>query len=444
MIVEALIILTLVIANGILSISEIAVVSSSKARLQHRITEGDSRARAALELANSPNKFLSTIQVGITTVGILAGAFGGATIASELANSLRAVPNIYPYSDALSIASVVLTITFMTLILGELVPKRLALSDPERIASIVAGPMNILSSITSPVVYILSTTTDLMIRAIGIQPYRQPTVTEEEIRILIDQGTHAGVFEEEEQDIVERVFRLGDRRVDALMTLRAEIIWLDVEDSPDSIQRKISNSTYSLFPVCSGILDNVLGVVQAKDLLNCNLKDGRIDLKKSLLPPLFVPESMKALKVLEKFKETGVHLAIVIDEYGGVQSLVTLTDMLEAMVGDIPHIAELGEPGKIRRDDGSWLMDGMLPIDEFKETFEIEENLPGEESGLYQTLGGFVMMNLEKVPVVGDRFEWDGLRIEVVDMDDNRVDKLLVIPIKGKVGTGSGQGFDQD
>jgi putative hemolysin len=441
-ILEVLIILLLILANGILSMSEIAIVSARKLRLQQKAGEGDSGAQAALGLANSPNRFLSTVQVGITLIGTLAGAFGGATLADELNLRLQAVPEVAPYSSALSIAFVVLAITYLTLILGELVPKRVALSDPERIAYLTARPMNSLSMVMAPVVFILSASTEIVIRALGIKPYVEPPVTEEEIRVLIDQGTHAGVFEEEEQDIVERVFRLGDRRVDALMTPRADVVWLDVSDSAEEVRSKIKDNAYSLFPVCKGSLDNVLGVVQAKDLLACNLKDKGLDLKSSLLPPLFVPESMRALKVLERFKQTGVHLAIIVDEYGGVQGLVTLTDLLEAIVGDIPHIDELGEPEKVQREDGSWLMDGMLPIDEFKDTFGLDR-MPEEENGLYQTIGGFVMMCLERIPTVGDRFEWGGLKIEVVDMDDNRVDKLLVTPTGAVPSRGSGQKLEK-
>jgi putative hemolysin len=246
---------------------------------------------------------------------------------------------------------------------------------------------------------------------------------------LIDQGTEAGVIDEAEQKIMERVFALGDGKARTIMTPRSEIIWLDIDDSPQLIHKKIAGQRYSLFPVCKGGIDNVLGVVQAKDFLSCNLIDKQVSLREMLLPALLVPESMKALKVLERFKQTGIHLALVLDEYGSVQGLVTLADVLEALVGDIPHIDELKEPDAIRREDGSWLINGMLPIDDFKRRFDIEK-LPREENGLYQTIGGFVMMHLERIPLPGDHFEWGGFRFEVVDMDDNRVDKLLLTPNK--------------
>ncbi len=427
MILEILIIILLIIANGIFSMSEMAVISARRALLKQKADDGDTGARAALELTKEPTKFLSTIQIGITLVAILAGAFGGATIAEELALFLKNFAFLAQYSDAISIVLVVLGITYLTLVLGELVPKRIALSNPERISSILAAPMHAFSRVASPVISLLSTSTDLVLRMLKVKPYVEPTVTEEEIKILIEQGTTAGVIAEEEQDIVERVFRLGDRKVDDIMTPRAEIVWMDIDDPPEEIQRKISSGPFSLFPISKRKLDNVLGIVQAKDLLPCSIKDGKVDLKSSLLPPLFIPESMRALKVLERFKQTGIHLALVLDEYGSVQGIVTLTDLLEAMVGDIPHIKELAEPMIVKRENDSWLVDGALSVEEFKEAFHID-GMPGEE--LYQTMGGFVMMHLERVPTTGDRFEWGGFRFEVVDMDDHRVDKILVTPLR--------------
>jgi len=404
------------------------VVASRKALLRQRAGEGDEGAKAALELANNPNQLLSTVQTGMTFVATLAGAFGGATIAGELAVYFSNISALARYSGGLSLVAIVLLITLFNLVLGELVPKRIALSNPERIASLTAPPVRAFSWIVSPLILLLSGSTDLVLRALGVRSYVEPAVTVEEIRIMIDQGTTAGVIEEEEQDIMERVFSLGDRKVNSIMTPRGEIIWLDIDDLPEEIQRKISIGPYSLFPVCREKLDNVLGIVQSKDLLSCNLKDQKVDLRSSLLPPLFVPESMRALKVLERFKQTGIHLAIVLDEYGSVQGIVALTDLLEGLVGDIPHIEELTEPQIMRRDDGSWLVDGTLPVDDFKEAIHLER-LPGEENGLYQTVGGFVMMHLEKIPSTGDHFEWGGYRFEVVDMDEHRVDKLLIMPV---------------
>jgi len=434
MLFEIVIILLLIIANGLFSMAEMAVVSSHKAKLRQNAKTGDAGAKVALELANNPNQLLSAVQIGISLVSVLTGAFGGVTVAAELSVFyLKGIPLLSPYSDGLSLMIVVLLIAFFNLVIGELVPKRIALSNPERIASLVASSLRVFSRAVSPLIFLLSASTDLVLRTLGVKSYVEPSITEEEIRILIDQGTSAGVIEEEEQDIMERVFSLGDRPVNSIMTPRGEIVWLDIDDSSEENRCKIASGPYSMFPVCNKRLDDVLGVVQAKDLLSCNLLDNKVDLRSSLLPPLFVPESMRALKVLERFKQTGIHLAIVLDEYGSVQGIVALVDLLEGLVGDIPHIDELAEPQIVQRNDGSWLVDGSLSVEEFKEGLNIN-SLPEEDSGLYQSIGGFVMMQLEKVPSTGDHFEWDGYRFEVMDMDERRVDKLLVTPLAKKDG----------
>jgi putative hemolysin len=425
---EAMVILLLIILNGLFAMSEIAVISARKTRLQQWANEGNPRARIALELANTPNQFLATIQIGITLVGILTGAFGGATIASKLALGLENIPVLAPYSRPISLAVVVLPITYLSLIMGELVPKRLALNSPERIASAIAGPMRALARLASPVVHLLGLSTEALLRGLGIRPSAEPPVTEEEIRALIEQGTRAGMFEEAEQEMVERVFRLGDRRVSAVMTPRTEIVWLDRDASLEEIQHIITESIHSRFLVAQGSLDNVLGVVHAKELLLHFLRGQPLDLAAMLLQPLYVPESMRALEVLELFKQSATHIALVVDEYGGIQGLVTPSDILEAIVGDLPVAGEPLEPLAVQREDGSWLLDGMLPVDEFKELFHLGR-LPGEDQGVYQTLAGFVIMQLGRIPAVSDHFDWGGLRIEVVDMDGNRVDKVLAQPL---------------
>jgi putative hemolysin len=414
------------LANGLFAMSEIAVISARKVRLEQWANEGDARAGVALELANAPNRFLSTVQVGITLVSTLAGAFGGATIAEQMAVRLETIAFLAPYSHAISLGLVVLGITYFSLVIGELVPKRLALNNPERIASAFGVPMRSLSVIASPVVHLLGLSTDLVLRVLGVRPSGEPPITEEEIKVLIEQGTRAGMFDEAEQDMVERVFRLGDRRVSALMTPRTKIIWLNLEDSAEEIQAKITESIYSRFPVYQGSRDNVLGMIHVKDLFDRGLGCRPLDLQEVLQHPVFVPESMRALKVLELFKQSGTPIALVIDEYGHIQGLVTLNDVLEALVGDIPTVDELTEPQAVQREDGSWLLDGMLPVDEFKEIFAVAK-LPGEETEEYQTLGGFVMLYMERIPMEGDHFAWGGLRFEVVDMDGNRVDKVLVM-----------------
>jgi len=427
MILELGIILLLIIINGIFVLSEIALVSSRKARLRQRANEGDRGSQEALELASTPNRFLSTAQIGITFISILAGAFGGATIASEVEARISNIPVLAPYSHFAGIVLVVIGISYVSLVLGELVPKRLGMSNPEKVASAIASPISTLSVLLSPVVQVLSISTDLVLKIIRMKPSTELPVTEEEIKLLLDEGTRAGVFEETEQDIVERVFRLSDKRAASLMIPRADVVWLDIEDSSAEIMRKVNDSDYPLFPVCRGGLDDILGVVRSRDMLSCSLRDQSVDLKSSLMPPQFIPESMPALKILELFKQSGLHVALVIDEYGSIQGLVTLKDILEAIVGDMPYIDKPTEPHATKRKDDSWLVDGMLPIDEFKELFNLK-SLPEEDSGYYQTIGGFVMMHLGRIPSEGDRFVWKGLRFEVVDMDENRIDKLIVKP----------------
>ncbi len=434
MLYEILIIIILILANGAFSMAEMAVVSARKARLRQMADNGDKGAGIALELAEDPNQFLSAIQTGVTLMATLIGAFGGATISGEVAVYLLGLyPALSQYSQGLALALVVLFITFVSLVIGELVPKRIALSNPERIASWSASPLRAFSRIVYPLILLLSRSTEFVLQTLGVNPNAEPEVTEEEIRIMIDQGTMAGVIEEDEQDIVKRVFSLGERKVSSIMTPRGEIVWLDIHDSFEEIQRKATSGPYTMLPVCSKRLDNVLGVIQAKDILSCDLAKKQIDLRSLLLPPLFVPESMRALKVLEKFKQTGIHLAIVLDEYGTVQGIVALVDLLEGLVGDIPHIDELSEPQILRRSDGSWLVDGTMPVDDFKDKLNIQR-LPNEDEGTYQTMGGFMMTHLERIPVTGDKFEWNGYRFEVVDMDERRVDKLLVTPLGDDAG----------
>ena len=426
---EVLIILLLILLNGVFAMSEMAIVSARKARLQQLASQGNAKAYTALELASAPNVFLSTVQIGITLVGVLAGAFGEATVAKKVAGWLSQIQWLAPYSEGAGLGLVVIGITYLSLVIGELVPKRLALHSPERIASEVAIPMRVLSRIGYPLVRLLGASTDAVLKLLGIGPSEDPPVTEEEIKVLIEQGTRAGVFQEAEQDMLTGVFRLNDRRVTALMTPRTEIVWLDIRDSMDEIRVEITSSGYSRFPVCEEDLDNVLGVVQVKDMLAHCLADDPIDLRVLLHLPLFVPESTPASRVLELFKRSGMHLALVINEYGGVEGLVTLTDLLEQIVGDV----DVGEPQVIKRKDGSWLLDGMLPVDEFKEMFGLPR-LPGEGQGNYQTLGGFVMAYLGRIPAAADQFQWGRLSFEVVDMDGKRVDKVLVRPIEPITG----------
>jgi putative hemolysin len=357
----------------------------------------------------------------------LSGAFAESTIVRRLEPILALLPWLTSYADAIATVISVLILTYFTLIIGELVPKRVALNHPEPIASIVAIPMRMLATIGSPIVYLLSISTDAVLRILGIRPSTEPQVTEEEIRVLIEQGTEEGTFEEAEQDMVERVFRLGDRPVSSFMTPRPDIVWLDLEDSLAENRQKVIESGYSRYPVCQGGLDNVLGVIPVTDLLARSLCGEELDLTVGLKQPVFVPESTRGLKVLELFKQTVTHMALVVDEYGVIQGLVTLNDVMIEIVGDVPTADELENPQAVQREDGSWLLDGMLSVEEFFELFDLEEYLR-DHQGNYQTLGGFVITHLGRIPAAADHFEWQGMRFEVMDMDGNRVDKVLVVP----------------
>jgi putative hemolysin len=412
----------------LLALSELALVSSRKARLEQWAKGGDSRARVALDLANSPDSFLPTIQIGITFVGILAGAFGGATIANALAEVVAAIPLLARYSHAISLGIVVFSITYLSLIVGELVPKRVALNNPERIARLIAPPIRRLSRFMHPLAILLSGSTNMLLRLFRIKPSTEPAITEDEIKLLIDQGTQAGTFHEFEQDVIERVFRLADRRVAVLMTQRTDIVWLDLDESEEETRRKIAQHKYAFFPVGRDSLDNIVGVVGGKDLLSLAMEAKPLNLKEISRKPLFVSETTPAVKLLELFKKSGTHIALVVDEYGAIQGLVTFDDILGSLFEDVEAAAE-GEKGIIAREDGSWLMVGSLPLDEFEDFLETGEISEEERAGMV-TLGGFVMARIGTVPSEGQHFEWKGLRLEVVDMDGRRVDKVLVSRIK--------------
>ncbi|PWH20746.1 MAG: hypothetical protein DDG58_01210 [Ardenticatenia bacterium] len=422
---ELLVILLLLIGNGFFAMSEMALVSARKSRLQQWANEGNSQARQALELTDTPNRFLSTVQIGITLVGVLAGAFSGATIAERMAVELGRITWLVPYSRALSVGITVVWITYLTLVLGELVPKRLALHAPERIACAVAALMRALSLATSPVVHLLSISTDAVLRLLGVRSLVEAPVTPEEIGVLLRQATQAGVFREVEQDMVEGVLRLNNRRVSLLAIPRTEIEWLAHDATAEEIRAHIAASAYDQYPVCEGSLDNVIGVVRARDLLMHCLAGEPLDLRALAYPPLFIPETMLAAKALELLRKSPVHMAFVMDEYGGLQGLVTIHNIMEEIVGDIV----MTRPQATRRKDGSWLVDGMLPIQDFKALFQLKR-LPGEERDTYQTVGGFVMTYLGRIPAPADHFTWGGLRFEVMDMDGRRVDKVLVTPTR--------------
>jgi putative hemolysin len=405
--------------------SEIAIISSRKARLEHLSQKGSHRSTTALELANSPGVFLSTVQVGMTAIGIIAGAFSGVTLAEKLVNYLHTIPLTAKYSEFLGFFIVIVIITYLSLIIGELVPKRIAINNPEKVAIIISFPMKLLSIAAKPIVSFLTFSTNIILKLLGVEPSVEPSVTEEEIKILIRDGKTAGVIEKAEQDILNSVFKFGDKKVESMMTPRTQIAWLDINSSGDENLKTITESNFSHYPVCNETIDNLIGIVRIKDIFKDQIEKKELNLKENLLQPLFVPETSKALKLLERFKETKHHIAVVIDEYGGIQGLVTLTDLVEEVLGEFPGSDQQEEPYAVKREDESWLIDGMIPIEEFKKIFSLE-TLPGEEEEDFQTISGFIMLQLEKIPHTGDKFESTGLSIEVVDMDGNRIDKVLV------------------
>jgi putative hemolysin len=425
------ILLVLIVVNAVFVLAEMAIVSSRKPRLQQWANEGNRGAAVALELSIHPDRFLSTSQIGITLIGILTGAYGERALTARVSAALQVYPRIAPYSESIAFGIVVVAITYFSLVIGELVPKRLALLNPERFAGFFAPPLSFVSRIASPVVHLLGSSTRFILRVIGARPPEEPPVTEEEIKVMLEQGTEAGVFEEAEHDMMKSLLKLGDRTVDALMKPRREVVWLNLEDTWEDNRKKMATSLYSRFPVAQGTLDNVIGIVQAKDLLTRCLAGEKIDLKQAARPPLFVPGGLTALKLLEMFKKSRTHNALVVDEYGGVEGLVTLNDVMEDIVGDVASADMPTEKLAVQRADGSWLLDGKILIDDMKDTLGIA-HLPDEDSGSYNTLGGFVMMQVGRVPVTGDGFDAEGHRFEVVDMDEKRVDKVLVSRVPPK------------
>lgn len=419
----------LIIINGLFSMSEIAVVSARKARLQIRAAKGDKGAKAAIKLADQPDNFLASIQIGITLVAVVMGAFGSSIIAEPLQPYLAQIPVVGAYSEQIAGITAVIIITYFSLVLGELAPKQIGLTNPEKISSIVATPMSWLAKATYPIVLFLSTSTRLVVHLLRIRPSEEPAVTEAEIQMMIEQGTEIGVVDPIEEEIVEQLFRVGDLHVDDLMVDRTDIVWLDIDDSVETIRGKINNGVHSRYPVVRDDLDNVIGLVYVKDLLVHNLDAGFDSLELLVKPALFIPSGLPVYQVLEKFKATQSQIALVTDEHGGVEGLVTFIDLIEAIVGDVPEVGDPENPTAVLRDDGSWLIDGLLSIEDFKELFSIVA-LPDEEKKYFQTIGGFVMTYLGHIPKAGEKFAWQELTIEVVDMDSRRVDKVLVTKIE--------------
>ncbi|RRB06766.1 hemolysin family protein [Larkinella rosea] len=420
---ELAIILFLVILNGVFSLSEIALVSSRKARLETDARNGDRRAEEALKLAESPNRFLATVQIGITLIGILTGIFSGDSLTDQISAFVSKFPLLQPYANSIAVTLTVILITYLSLVLGELVPKRIGLSNPEGIAKFMAGPMNMLSKITAPFISLLAFSSDLIIKILNIKP-NASAVTEEEIKSLIQEGTSGGVIEEIEQEIVQNVFQLGDRRITSLMTNRQEMVFLDLEATVEENRQYIIEHRHSHYPLCQGGVDEMIGLIHSKDFLGKDLDDQLTRLEELKRDILYIPESNMAYQVLERFRERRQYVGIIVDEYGGVLGMVTLNDIVDALVGDISDTNEF-EFEIVDRGDGSFLVDAQIPFDDFLDYFNIIIQNRRELTG-FDTLGGFALQIIQDIPKTGETFNWQDYQFEIIDMDKSRIDKILV------------------
>jgi putative hemolysin len=425
--VELTILFGLILLNGVFSMSEIAVVSSRTARLQRLADEGRHGAGRALALHRSPSTFLSTIQVGITTVGILSGVVGESAFVPPLAARIARFAALAPYADAIALGLVVAALTYVTVVAGELVPKRLGLLRPEALALVIAPPMHGLATLARPLVWLFSASSDLALRLLRVRRTAEPSVTDEEIDVLMEQGAEAGVFHESEQELVANVLRLDEQRIGVIMTQRKDLFSVDLDDGEQELRMQLAAAPHHRVIVCRGGIENVLGVVHVTDLLKSGLTGGPLSIEQMLRQPLVVPESVTTTQILEHFRRARTQFALVVDEYGGLQGIVTLTDVLSAIVGDIPEEGVAAERDAVQREDGSWLVDGEIGLERFRDLIGVDE-LPGEQEGDFHTLAGFVLHHLGRIPAAADHFEVAGLRFEVVDMDRNRIDKLIVAP----------------
>ena len=430
---EIILLAPLIVLAGMFAMAEIALVSVRKPRLQQWAAQGNTSAQVALDLANKPETFLATVQMGMTLIGIFAGAFGERTLSIRIESYLNGIPRLAPYGHAISLVVVVGAVTYFTLIIGELVPKQIALGSPERFASALAKPMLALSRVGAPIVTILNRSASMVLRAFRIRPSKEPLVTEEEIKVIMEQGAEAGVLEESEHQTVRRLFRLSDRLVMALMKPRHEIVWLDVDAPMEETMKRVVASSHSRFPVARGSLDHIVGMAKEKDLLAGCMGGTPLNLTEAAQPALFVPGAIPAFRLLEIFKKSRTHVALVVDEYGEVEGLVTINDFFEDLVGEVASADEPQERHAVQRPDGSWLIDGNMLAHDVKELLNLAE-LPSEKRGSYLTLGGLVMMQVGRIPVAGDGFDAVGLRFEVVDMDGKRVDKVLVESLPESTG----------
>ena len=426
-VLELIVIAFLLLLNGVFAMSELAIVSSRKALLQKKASEGDSRSAQALALASNPGDFLATVQVGITLIGVIAGAFGGATLAEELGASISRVPSLAEHGESLALALVVALITYLSLIVGELVPKRLALHHPEQIAVFVAGPLRMLARVARPIVRLIGGSSDAVLWMLGVPRNPDHKVTEDEIRFLIDQGARTGTIESLEHEMVDSVLSLGDRRVTALMTPRTELLSLDVNDSMETVRAAVSSADGSDLPVIDGSMDNVLGVVRIRDIFALALSGEPFDLRPLVRQALFVPNTASTFTTLQKLRESHQSMAFIVYEFGGLEGVMTLDRVMEAVLGDSPLTG--GEnPEAVRRDDGSWLVDGTMPHERLKDALGLS-SLPEEETGSFHTAAGFALTQFGHIPHAGNEFELGGWRFEVMDMDGRRIDKLLITPV---------------
>ncbi|MCF6405574.1 hemolysin family protein [Chitinophaga filiformis] len=404
--------------------SEVAMEYARKARLEYLANKGDEKAKAALKLASNPDRFLSTVQVGITLISILIGILSGISLKPRLVEYISGYPQLSSYSDGIAITIIVVVVTYFTLVLGELVPKRLGILRPEAIARQTAAPMKWVSMITYPFIWLLTIFTNMLVNIFNLKPNTDNNVTEEEIKALISEGTTTGAIEETEQEIIERVFHLGDRNITSLMTHRTDIVYLDINDPKPVIRSKIMDSPHSVYPVCDDVIDNILGIITIKDLYTAAADTGH-ELARIMKKPLFVPENNSAYQVLEKFKETQSHAAFIVDEYGTFLGMITLNDILEAIVGDMPETGQDDDYEIVRRDDGSYLVDGQIPFYDFLARFD-KEDWMAEFEQEFDTMAGFILHHQEHIPKIGEKFEWRGFTFEIVDMDAHRIDKVLV------------------
>lgn len=418
---EIIILLALIFVNALFALSEIALVSVRKSRLEHKAEKGDKKARIALELSNNPEKFLSAVQIGITLIAILTGVYSGERFSRYLQPSIEKIDFLADYADTIATTIIVVIVTFLSIIFGELIPKRIGLLRAERIAKFVAGPMNAFARFTHPFVWLLNKTSNLFFQIFNIKKSSDDAVTEEEIKTLIGEGTEAGTIDAAEQEIIERVFHLGDRNITSLMTHRSDIIWFNLDDNEEKIKEKIFQEPHSVYPICDNEIDNIKGVVSIKDLY---ISPDNTLFKDLMQPALFVPENNSAYQVMEKFKESKIHTCFIVDEYGSIQGMITLTDILEAIIGDMPQ-PDIPDYEILNREDGSFLIDGQIPFYDFLTYFEKAEWMNEGEHD-FDTLAGFILHELERIPKTGDKLEWKGFSFEIMDMDAHRIDKVLV------------------